>query len=541
MTTSNSTSATTDFRALFEAVPGLYLVLLPDSPDFTIVAVSNAYLRATMTRRDDILGRGFFDVFPANPADRGATGVSNVRASFMNVLWNRTQHSMPIQKYDIRQPEEDGGAFEVRYWSPVNSPVIGADGQVTHILNRVEDVTAFVRVEEQGKRERKQAQELLAETERQAAHNLLWAEGLQETNSHLLHVITERKEAQDALQERVEEIEALLNVSSVPIWIAHDADCTRITGNRAGSELLKMEPGQNLSLHTPSEERPPFRLFRNGAEILHEDLPMRYAARVGEEVRNVELDIVFADGSVRYTYGNASPLLDSDGNVRGSVATFIDITERKAREAEIRALNSRLQRAITETNHRVKNNLQLVSAFIDMNRQSPHDSMSGEELDRLSQNVRALGVIHDILTQQSRADSGVDRLSTKAVLEQVTALMAGTLPNRRLSVDADEIWLPGRRATALALLVNELVANSVKHGRGDIDVTLRQEGEAVVLEVCNEGAGFAADFDPVAAAHTGLELIEDIVRFDLSGRISYHNREEGGARVVVVLPVNADP
>jgi PAS domain S-box-containing protein len=438
MTTSYSKFPVPDFRALFEAVPGLYLVLLPNSPDFTIVAVSDAYLRATMTRRKEILGRGLFEVFPDNPADVAATGVSNVRASLMNVLWNRTQHSMPVQKYDIRQPEEVGGAFEVRYWSPVNSPVLGIDGQVTHILHRVEDVTAFVRIEEEGRRERKQAQERQAETERQSAHNLLWAEGLQETNSQLLSVITERKEAQEALQERVQEIETLLNVSSVPIWIAHDSECTRITGNRAGAEMLRMEPGQNLSQHTPPEERPPFRLFRSGAEIPREDLPMRYAARVGVEVRNVELDIVFTDGSIRYTYGNASPLFDVDGKVRGSVATFVDITERKEREAEIRALNSRLQRAITETHHRVKNNLQLVSGLIDMHRQSGRETMSGEEMDHLSQNVRALGVIHDILTQQSKDDARIDQLSAKAVLEQLTALMAGTLQGRTAYHNRDE-------------------------------------------------------------------------------------------------------
>lgn len=61
-------------------MPGLYLVLLPD-PTYTIVAVSDAYLAATKTRRDEILGRALFAVFPDNPDDPAATGVSNLRAS----------------------------------------------------------------------------------------------------------------------------------------------------------------------------------------------------------------------------------------------------------------------------------------------------------------------------------------------------------------------------------------------------------------------------------------------------------------------------
>jgi len=55
-----------DFQVLFESAPGLYLVL---TPDFTIVAVSDAYLRATMTKREGILRRGIFEVFPDNPED----------------------------------------------------------------------------------------------------------------------------------------------------------------------------------------------------------------------------------------------------------------------------------------------------------------------------------------------------------------------------------------------------------------------------------------------------------------------------------------
>ena len=71
-----------DFQTLFEAAPGLYLVLLPDAPQYTIVAVSDAYARATMTRREDILGRGLFEVFPDNPADPTATGVTDTPGVF---------------------------------------------------------------------------------------------------------------------------------------------------------------------------------------------------------------------------------------------------------------------------------------------------------------------------------------------------------------------------------------------------------------------------------------------------------------------------
>jgi signal transduction histidine kinase/CheY-like chemotaxis protein len=135
-----------DFRALFESAPGLYLVL---TPDFTIVAVSDAYLRATMTTRESIVDRNIFEVFPDNPADSAPTGTRNLRASLNRVLQQRRPDTMAVQKYDIRRPEAEGDGFEERYWSPINFPVLQGDA-VAYIIHRVEDVTEFVRLEQDG-------------------------------------------------------------------------------------------------------------------------------------------------------------------------------------------------------------------------------------------------------------------------------------------------------------------------------------------------------------------------------------------------------
>jgi signal transduction histidine kinase len=133
-----------NFRLLFDVAPGLFLVLLPDTPDFTIAAVTEAYLQATMTRREQVLGRGLFEVFPDNPQDPLADGVSNLLASLNRAIAHKRADKMAVQKYDIRRPEADGGGFEVRYWSPVNTPVLDANGELVYIIHRVEDVTELV-------------------------------------------------------------------------------------------------------------------------------------------------------------------------------------------------------------------------------------------------------------------------------------------------------------------------------------------------------------------------------------------------------------
>ena len=159
---------TPDFRALFESAPGLYLVL---TPSLQIVAVSDAYLRATLTKREAIVGRGVFDVFPDNPDDPAADGVSNLRSSLSRVLLRKLPDAMPVQKYDIRKPESEGGGFEERHWKPVNSPVFGPDNEVAYILHSVEDVTEVVRLKRLGIEHERLSEELRGDERFRKAFN----------------------------------------------------------------------------------------------------------------------------------------------------------------------------------------------------------------------------------------------------------------------------------------------------------------------------------------------------------------------------------
>jgi len=183
-----------DYRALFESAPGAYLVL---TPSFDIVAVSDAYLRATMVRREEILGRHLFDVFPNNPDDPKATGVVNLRASLERVLQHQAPDTMAVQKYDIRRPNSDGGGFEERYWSPVNTPVFGANGEVTYIIHRVEDVTEFVRLKQAGSEQGRTEEALRARAQEMESEIYRRAQQIQEVNKQLRSELENRQRTEE--------------------------------------------------------------------------------------------------------------------------------------------------------------------------------------------------------------------------------------------------------------------------------------------------------------------------------------------------------
>lgn len=191
-----------DFRVLFESAPGLYLVL---APDLSIVAVSDAYARATMTHREQIVGRGVFEVFPDNPDDPAAEGVHNLRASFERVKQSGSSDVMPVQKYDIRRPESEGGQFEERYWSPMNAPVLDASGRLLYLIHRVEDVTEFVRLRDGRAEQQQKAEALHAQAQKMEAENYLRTQQIADANRQLKQANAEL----GRLYERTKELDQL--------------------------------------------------------------------------------------------------------------------------------------------------------------------------------------------------------------------------------------------------------------------------------------------------------------------------------------------
>lgn len=179
-------TASTHLQAFVEALPGKFMVL--DANDLTIVSASDEYLAATMRKREGIKGHHLFDAFPADPNETDQDGVTTLQRSLTRVIESRHADSMAVQRYPIPRPTEQGGGFEERFWSVVNSPIFGYEGNVAYIIHRVEDITDFVRLAERhhnADTESANAHLIESHSKQLATDILVRSRELKETNARL--------------------------------------------------------------------------------------------------------------------------------------------------------------------------------------------------------------------------------------------------------------------------------------------------------------------------------------------------------------------
>ena len=145
-------------------------------------------------------------------------------------------------------------------------------------------------------------------------------------------------------QKRYSEIAAVLDAVPIGVFIAKDAECLNIRGNRAAYELLRMAGTGNVSPSAEGQaEARHWHEMKDGREIPANELPMQRAAHTGQSVRDYEFEMQFDDGVCRSWLGNAVPLFDETGKPSGAVGSFIDFTERRRTAEALEAAHVELR------------------------------------------------------------------------------------------------------------------------------------------------------------------------------------------------------
>lgn len=278
------------------------------------------------------------------------------------------------------------------------------------------------------------------------------------------------------LQRRVTEFETLLNVIPIGIAVAEDPQCRSIRANPAFARMLGTRPDANISLSTPLAERPPYHLFRpGGEEIPAAQLPMQVAARDGQEVGNQELEVVTADGRRTIIYGSASPLFDEQGQPRGSVGAFVDVTAMKSAEATLRsteklAVVGRLTATIA---HEINNPLEAVGNILYMLKSMPGVPPRGLEFIGVAQQEleRIAGIVRTTLGFYREPTQPVpvklqELLASILSLYERKLAAAGVQVQREFRVSGEVIGFPGElRQVFTNLVVNAADALLGRSGR----------------------------------------------------------------------------
>jgi PAS domain S-box-containing protein len=132
------------YKATFNKIAAAILLIDVDAPLYTILDVNDAYLMATNSTREALVGKSVFAAFPANPSDEDAKNIKMTIDSFEAAIHTKTTHTMCDYRYDI--PIRGTDQFEERYWTTSNTPVLDEFGNVSYLIHSPANVTELIKL-----------------------------------------------------------------------------------------------------------------------------------------------------------------------------------------------------------------------------------------------------------------------------------------------------------------------------------------------------------------------------------------------------------
>jgi PAS domain S-box-containing protein len=308
---------------------------------------------------------------------------------------------------------------------------------------------------------------------------------------------------------RVQQLLELLDALPTAIYTT-DVDGVITYYNEAAAKLAGRRPRVGVDKWCVS-----WRLLTpDGEPLAHDACPMAIALREDRPVRGVEAIALRPDGGATPLLACPSPLHDRSGALIGAVNMLIDLGERKAAE-------ERQMRLFAELNHRIKNNMQLLHGLLSA---AARETTSAEAREVLAGAVRRIGAMGAALKGLYQSGSVADYRARPFMASVCEAVRQPLGDGVSVTCRACDTALSNDTATALALIVNELVANAARFsadasGRVRVDVDLAQDKQdpcAFVLTVEDDGPGF--ELTAPRRRSTGLGLVTGLAA-QLGGRL----------------------
>lgn len=450
--------------SLFEAVFNASSVassLLSPTPEATILAVNDAFLKTSTRRREELIGFSVFEAFPGNPHDVEDTGEMDLRASLARVLDTRNVDSMPVQRYPIRMQLPNGQVnYEERFWSAVNSPIFNEAGNIICIAHTTIDITAQVR-----------------------------------SNAEL----RESEKRYRALSSATADVVYRMN----PDW--------KQIRQLQGRGFLKDSADLWYSWvdeYIPAEDQP---LLRKTID----------EAIRGKSIFELEHRVVRADGTRGWVLSRAVPMLDANGAIYEWIGAASDITERKEAEERLKDADRRKDEFLAMLAHELRNPLAPIGAAAELLQIAKLDEARVRKTSQIiDRQVRHMTSLVDDLLDVSRVTRGLVELEDEPIdvshivtdaIEQVAPMIRSRHHHLGLHMTPDATIVRGDRKRLVQVLAN-ILNNAAKytHEGGTIKLRTEVDDSHVSIEIADTGIGMAPElamraFDLFAQAERAVD------------------------------------
>ena len=203
-------------------------------------------------------------------------------------------------------------------------------------------------------------------------------------------------------------------------------------------------------------------------------------------------------------------------------------------QSELEATNRQLTILMQEMHHRIKNNLQTIADLLTLEIHSGRKTSTEMVLRESIARVRSIAAVHELLSSENVRVADIKELA-ELITENCVKSMTGSHSGVNVVVQGEPILLPSKQATALALVMTELVNNALEHAfdksGGTLLVSLEEVPHEVRVSVRDNGKGLASDFDVETNSKLGLQIVRTLVTKDLNGSLEL--RSNGGTTATV--------
>lgn len=438
MPNSDAFNSVVNFKSLFAAIATPCLVL---TPDLFIVEVNEAYLQVTQKKRDQLLGQYVFDVFPDNPEDPSANGVNNLRSSLERVINTCAVDRMPEQKYDVQLGNSDDGKYQERYWDAVNIPVLDEDGQLSHILHQVGDITSRV----------------------------LYERALLESETRLGTLIN--------------------SIPDVVYYMSPDWEQLRHLQGRGFIKNTVSIDKYWIDAYIPPEHQP----------LIHRAID---TAIERKQIFELEHKVRRVDGTYGWALSRAVPMLDKNGNIIEWIGAATDITQRKELEEKLKNNDRQKDEFLAMLAHELRNPLAPINAAAELLQIVRLDEVRVRQTSQIiSRQVKHMASLVDDLLDVSRVSTGLIELDNVPLdirdivsdaLEQTRPLIESRRHHLSLHLPPSIAEVMGDRKRLVQVVTN-ILNNAAKYTQegGNIMLNVEAHAEKIIIEIEDNGIGMS--------------------------------------------------